>query len=239
MRAGPRPRSDQRGSSWGRPCKLRWPAHRRTTEHVPMCVINGELEHDRGEGRGWRSSWRPVLAEHRPEGGDSGGGWPFRASATSSPDRKCWPCRSWTPPSCLRYPADGDVRKGPVKLKSVDLESGWVAEQHHLEEWADSHHARQAVQGRRGQVELSPLNEDICTVHPTGPALSSPTGWLLKVTLPGRDAAKSEVLDAGSHVAIKVDDLQIRRLDEAGVVRRGDEGGRVDEGEGWLHRRGT
>jgi hypothetical protein len=64
----------------------------------------------------------PVLAEHRPKGAR----WGWMAvqgvgHEFAGQDALAMPMLDAA--VRLRYPADGDVRKGPVKLKSVDLES--------------------------------------------------------------------------------------------------------------------
>src|SRR5215471_12108902 len=97
--------------------------HRR----VPMCVINGDLEHEPGEAGGMAKALEPVLAEHRPKGAlwgwmaVQGVGHEFAGQEVLAMPMLDAAVR-------LRYPSDGEVRKGPVKLKSVDLDSGWVAD---------------------------------------------------------------------------------------------------------------
>src|SRR5262249_1779410 len=93
-------------------------AHRGT----PVCIINGEHED-----MGMASLLEPVLAEHRPKGAlwgwmaVPGVGHEFAGQEVLSMPILDAAVR-------LRYPADGDVRKGPVKLQSVDPTTGWVAD---------------------------------------------------------------------------------------------------------------
>jgi hypothetical protein len=171
-------------------------AHRR----VPMCVINGELEHDPGEGPGMAKQLEPVLAEQRPKGAlwawmaVQGVGHEFAGQEVLSMPMLDAAVR-------LRYPADGDVRKGPVKLKTVELESGWVADN---TTWKSGLTAITPAKRFKGDVARSSwvLNEDIAFIYRAYSTLD----WPLKITSPDRMSAKSEVFDAGSAVTIKVDD---------------------------------
>jgi hypothetical protein len=171
-------------------------AHRR----VPMCVINGELEHDPGEDPGMAKQLKPVLAEHRPKGAlwgwmaVQGVGHEFAGQEVLSMPMLDAAVR-------LRYPADGDARKGPVKLKPLELGSGWVADN---TTWTSGLTAITPAKQFKGDVAKSSwlLNEDIAFIYRAYSTLD----WPLKITSPSRDAAKSEVFDAGSAVTIKVDD---------------------------------
>jgi hypothetical protein len=96
--------------------------HRR----VPMCVINGDLEHEPGEAGGMAKALEPVLAEQRPKG--ALWGWlAVQGIGHEFAGQEVLALPILDAAVRLRYPADGDVRQGPVKLKSVDLESGWVS----------------------------------------------------------------------------------------------------------------
>jgi hypothetical protein len=170
--------------------------HRR----VPMCVINGELEHDPGEGPGMAKQLEPVLAEHRPKGAlwgwmaVQGVGHEFAGQEVLAMPILDAAVR-------LRYPADGDVRKGAVKLKPVDLESGWVADN---TTWKSGLTTITPVKKFKGDVTKSSwlLNDDIAFIYRAYSTLDRP----LKITSPSAMSAKSEVFDAGSAVTIKVDD---------------------------------
>lgn len=171
-------------------------AHRR----VPMCVINGELERDPGEGPGMAKHLEPVLAEHRPK--SALWGW----MAVQGVGHEFAGQEVLTMPILdaavrLRYPADGDVRKGPVKLKTVDLESGWAADN---TTWKSGLTTITPAKQFKGDVTKSSwlLNEDIAFIYRAYSTLD----WPLTITSPSRDAAKNEVFDAGSSVIIKVDD---------------------------------
>src|SRR5262249_39658017 len=64
----------------------------------------------------------------------------------------------------LRYPADADVRKGPVKLKFVDLKTGWVADN---TTWKSGLTAVTPARDFKGKLEKSSwlLNEDVAFVY--------------------------------------------------------------------------
>jgi len=170
--------------------------HRR----VPMCVINGELERDPGEGPGMAKQLEPVLAEQRPKGAlwgwmaVQGVGHEFAGQEVLSMPILDAAVR-------LRYPVDADVRKGPVKLKPVELESGWIADN---TTWTSGLTAITPAKKFKGDVAKSSwlLNEDIAFIYRAYSTLERP----LKITSPSRDAAKSEVFESGSAVTIKVDD---------------------------------
>ena len=175
---------------------------RLTDDHrrVPMCVINGEKEHDPGEGPGMAKQLEPVLAEHRPKGAlwgwmaVQGVGHEFAGQEVLAMPMLDAAVR-------LRYPADGDVRKGLVKLKPVALESGWVADN---TTWNSGLTTITPAKEFKGDVAKSSwlLNEDIAFIYRAYSTLD----WPLRITSPGRDAAKNEVFDAGSAVTINVDD---------------------------------
>jgi hypothetical protein len=101
----------------------------------------------------------------------------------------------------LRYPADAEVRKGPVKLKSVDWQSGWVADN---TTWKSGLTAIAPARKFQGDVPRSSwlLNEDIAFIYRAYATHDRP----LKVTSPSDMSARSEVFDAGSAVTIRVDD---------------------------------
>lgn len=173
-----------------------------TDEHrrVPMCVINGEREHDPGEGAGMAKQLEPVLAEHRPKG--ALWGW----MAVQGVDHEFAGQEVLAMPMLdaavrLRYPTDGDVRKGPVKLKPVDLESGWIADN---TTWKSGLTAIAPAKQFKGTIARSSwlLNEDIAFIYRAYSTLD----WPLRITSPTSMSAKSEVFDPGSSVTITPDD---------------------------------
>src|SRR5262249_57010398 len=86
----------------------------------------------------------------------------------------------------LRYPADGDVRTGPVKLKSVDLESGWVADN---TTWKSGLTTITPARKFKGDVARSSwlLNEDVAYIYRAYSTLD----WPLKITSPDKMPART------------------------------------------------
>lgn len=87
---------------------------------VPTCLITGEQENS-------AKVVDPVFIPHRPRGAlyswmaVQGIGHEMRGQEVLAMPVLDAAVRA-------RYPAAGDVRKGPIKLKSVDVASGWVAD---------------------------------------------------------------------------------------------------------------
>ena len=87
---------------------------------VPTCLITGEQEHS-------AKVVDPVFLPYRPQGARyswmavQGIGHEMRGQQVLAMPLLDAAVR-------LRYPADGDLRKGPIKLKSIDVASGWVAD---------------------------------------------------------------------------------------------------------------
>lgn len=175
-------------------------ANRMGDSVVPMLVINGELERGPDEGPGMASHLEPVLAEHRPKG--ALWGW----MAVQGVGHEFAGQEVLTMPMLdaavhLRYPADADMTKGPIKLKPVELESGWVADN---TTWTSGLTATTPAKKFKGEVAKSSwlLNEDIAFIYRAYSTRDRP----LKITSPSHEAAKSEVFDTGGFVTIKVDD---------------------------------
>jgi hypothetical protein len=101
----------------------------------------------------------------------------------------------------LRYPAGQAVRQGPPKLTAVDLESGWVADN---TSWNSGLTTITPAREFKGNIAKSSwlLNQDIAFVY----RAYSTHDWPLKITSPNNMSAKSEVVDTGSAVRVKVDD---------------------------------
>ena len=194
--------------------------HRR----VPMCIINGELERGPGEGPGMAKHLEPVLAEHRPKG--ALWGW----MAVQSVGHEFAGQEVLTMPILdaavrLRYPADADVRKGPVKLKPVELDSGWVADN---TTWTNGLTKITVAKAFKGDVEKSSwlLNEDIAYIYRAYSTFDRP----LKITSPAPLSARSEVHDAGSSVTIVVDDSKFSGWKKLELYNGGTKAGELAKG---------
>ena len=167
---------------------------------TPVCVINGDLEHEPGEAGGMARALEPVLAEYRPKG--ALWGWmAVQDVGHEMAGQEVLAMPMLDAAVRLRYPADGDVRKGPVKLKPVDLESGWVADN---TTWKSSLTTITPAKEFKGTIAKSSwlLNEDIAFIY----RAYATHDWPLKITSPSKMSAKDEVFDTGSGVTIKVDD---------------------------------
>jgi hypothetical protein len=103
----------------------------------------------------------------------------------------------------LRYPIEGDVRKGPVKLKRVDPQSGWIADN---TTWKSSLTAISPARDFKGDLARSSwlLNEDLAFIYRAYATYDRP----LKITSPRNTPGNAcdLVWDAGSSVTIRVDD---------------------------------
>jgi hypothetical protein len=169
---------------------------------TPVCVINGDLEHEPGEASGMAAALEPVLAEYRPKGAlwgwmaVEGVGHEFAGQEVLAMPMLDAAVR-------LRYPAEGDVRKGPLKLKPIDPESGWVADN---TTWKSGLTTIAPAREFKGRIAKSSwlLNEDVAFVYRAYATYDRP----LKITSPLNTSARDLVLDAGSSVRIVVDDSQ-------------------------------
>jgi predicted esterase len=168
-----------------------------TAAHLgtPVCVINGELE-----GGGMAELLEPVLAEYRPQG--ALWGWmavPGAGHEQVGQEVLAMPMLDAA--VRLRYPADGDVRKGPVKLKAVDPSSGWIADN---TTWKSGLTAITPAKDFKGDLARSSwlLNEDLAFIYRAYATYNRP----LKITSPHARFALGSVLDAGSSISIAVDD---------------------------------
>jgi hypothetical protein len=169
---------------------------------TPVCVINGDLEHEPGEGGGMARSLEPVLAEYRPKGAlwgwmaVQGVGHEFAGQEVLAMPMLDAALR-------LRYPADGDVRKGPVKLKRVDPKSGRIADN---TTWKSDLTKIAAAKDFKGDIAKSSwlLNEDLAFIYRAYSTYDRP----LKITSPHPMSAQGEVWDAGAGVVISIDDTK-------------------------------
>jgi len=167
---------------------------------VPVCVITGELE----GGDGLAGRLEPALAEHRPK--DALWGW----TAAQGVGHEFAGQEVLAMPILdvavrMRYPKDGDVTKGPVKLLPVDHKTGWVADNR---SWKSGITTIAAAKEFKGNVAKSSwlLNQDMAFVYRAYSTFDRP----LKITSPDPMSAQSEAFDAGSSVTITVDDSKFK-----------------------------
>jgi hypothetical protein len=170
-----------------------------TAAHLgtPACIINGE--HEDG---GMAPVVVPVLAEYRPKGAL----WGWMAVPGGGHERNGQEVLAVPMLDAavrLRYPADGDVRKGPVKLKPVAPESGWVADN---TTWKSGLTAITPARNFKGDIARSSwlLNEDIAFIYRAYATCNRPLQITSPRNTPGN--ARDLVWDAGSSVTIGVDD---------------------------------
>lgn len=173
-----------------------------TVAHLstPACIMNGELEHDKGEAGGMAAVVEPVLAEYRPKGAL----WGWMAVPGIGHERDGQEVLAMPMLDAavrLRYPTNGDVRKGPVKLNPIDPESGWVADN---TTWKSGLTAITPAKEFRGTIAKSSwlLNEDIAFIYRVYATHDRP----LTISSPSSMSARDEVFEMGSSVTIKVDD---------------------------------
>jgi hypothetical protein len=193
-----------------------------TAAHLgtPACIINGEHEHGENEQGGMAAVVEPVLKDYRPKG--ALWGWmavPGIGHEIAGQEVLAMPMLDAA--VRLRYPTDGDVRKGPVKLKPVAPGSGWVADN---TTWTSGLTAITPAKEFKGNIAKSSwlLNEDLAFIYRAYATYDRP----LKITSPLNTSARDLVLDAGSSVRIVVDDSQFagwKKLDLFDGARKVDE----------------
>lgn len=177
---------------------------RPTAAHLgtPACIINGEYEHAPNEEGGMANVVVPVLAAYRPKG--ALWGWmavPGIGHEMTGQEVLAMPILDAA--VRLRYPADGDVRKGPIRLKRVDLKSGWIADN---TTWKSGLTKIAPAKDFNGDITKSSwlLNQDLAFIYRAYSSYDRP----LKITSPDPMSAQGQVWDAGSSVVIRIDDTK-------------------------------
>ena len=88
---------------------------------TPACIISGELE------RVLPGTIEPVLEAYRPKGALFA--WmTVQGGGHTKTDQDIFAITFLDTCVRLRYPADADVRRGPVKLNALDPATGWIAD---------------------------------------------------------------------------------------------------------------
>jgi hypothetical protein len=99
-----------------------------------------------------------------------------------------------------RYPKDGDVTKGPIKLLSIDPATGWVADN---TTWKSG--LTKIVPARQFKGDLGHAswlqNEDLAFIYRAYATHNNP----LKITSPGPCGPGTPAVDPGSNIPITVD----------------------------------
>jgi hypothetical protein len=160
---------------------------------VPTCLITGELENS-------ARVVDPVFIPYRPQGAlyswlaVQGIGHEMRGQEVLAMPLLDAAVR-------LRYPADGDVRKGPIKLNSVDAAGGWVADNTTWKSGLTSIVPAKQFKGDLGHSSWLPT-EDLAFIYRAYSTYDRP----LTITSPpsGMPGGAQEC-DAGADVPIIVD----------------------------------
>jgi hypothetical protein len=164
---------------------------------TPVCVLNGE-----DEGNGMASSLEPLLAAHRPKG--ALWGWMSLQGIGHERDaQEVFAMPILDAAVRLRYPADADVRKGPVKLKPVDPSSGWIADHATWKSGLTSIARAKDFQGDTGKSSWL-LNEDLAFAYRAMATYDKPLKFVSPRHTP--DNARTLVWDAGGSATLSVDD---------------------------------
>ena len=171
--------------------------------HTPACIISGELE------KNFPSAVEPVLATYRPRGAQYAWMTIQNAShARMGQEKLAMPLLDTV--LRMRYPADADVRTGPVTLKPIDTESGWVADN---TTWTSGLTTITAAKDFKGDIEKSSWlpSEDIAFIYRAYATYDKP----ISITSPetswsqaGIQPSVYRAWDPGSNVTIVVDDTR-------------------------------
>jgi hypothetical protein len=163
---------------------------------VPACLITGEQENS-------AKVVDPVFIAYRPQGARyswmavQGIGHEMRGQEVLAMPLLDAAVR-------VRYPADGDVRKGPIKLKTIDVTSGWVAEN---TTWKSGLTRIVPANQFKGDLGHSSWlqNEDLAFIYRAYSTYDKP---LTITSPPSGMPGGAQDCDAGSDLAIIVDASQ-------------------------------
>jgi hypothetical protein len=168
---------------------------------IPSVLITGEMEKLNDPGVDGRYKVDEVFVPHRPKGAQLA--WLERQGIgheyeENRQDLLAMPLMDLAVRS--RYPKDGDVSKGPVKLLSIDPSTGWVADN---TTWKSG--LTRIVPAREFKGDLGHSswlqNEDIAFIYRAYATHNNP----LTITSPGPCGPGTPPLDPGSDVTITVD----------------------------------
>ena len=101
----------------------------------------------------------------------------------------------------LRYPADADPTRGPVKLKQLTLESGWLADNASWTSGLTRIAAYGDYQGDKSAASWLP-DQDLAFIYRAFATYNRP----LKIVIPNLGATNTLAINAGADLPIVVDD---------------------------------
>lgn len=167
------------------------------TSHLatPACIISGETEK-------LAAVVEPVLEAVRPRGALYG--W---MTVQNSGHTRCGQEVLAIPlldaAVRLRYPSDGDVRKGPIKLKPLDPTGGWVADNTTWKSGLTVIAPAKQFEGEVGKSSWLPTR-DIAFIYRAYSTYDRP----LTITSPSASQSGQRVWNPGANISITVDDTK-------------------------------
>jgi dienelactone hydrolase len=161
---------------------------------TPACIISGEKE-DKLE-----PMVTPALENYRPKGALFGR-MTVQGQGHTMCGQEVLAMALLDAAVRLRYPADGDVRKGPVKLKALDPKGGWTADNATWKSGLTSVVPSEQFKGDLAKSSWLP-DEDTAFIYQAYSTYDRP----LTITSPSANWSQSRVWDPGSNVTVVVDD---------------------------------
>lgn len=161
-------------------------------KQTPALVISGELEK-------FEQAVEPNLATYRPQGALFG--WmTVQGAGHARYGQEILAMPLLDTAVRLRYPANGDVRQGPLKLKTLDPASGWIADN---TTWKSGLVTIAAAKQFKGDITRSSWlpSEDIAFIYRAFGSYDKP----LSIPFPSVSLSSQRVWDAGSNFTIMVD----------------------------------
>jgi hypothetical protein len=168
------------------------PAHLAT----PACVISGELEPT------LTATVEPVLAACRPRGALFG--WmTVQGGGHSKTDQDVFALAYLDAAVRLRMPADADVRKGPIALKALNPDAGWIADN---TTWKRGLTRIAPAREFKGEIEKSSWlpTQDLAFIYRAYATYDRP----LRIVSPHDPWNGRAARDPGSSVEVTVDDAK-------------------------------
>lgn len=174
---------------------------------IPSILITGEKEKLNDDAADGRQKVDEVFLPHRPKGGQLA--WLERQGIgheydTNRQDLLVMPVLDLAVRT--RYPADGDVTKGPVALRPIDSSTGWIADHATWKSGLTKITPAGEFKGELGQSSWL-QNEDIAFIYRAYSTYDPP----LSITSPERCGPGTPPVDAGSDVSITVDASRFAR----------------------------